>query len=52
VGLTPEPAPVARREFVLAFGGAENDEKLGRIKGRYDPDNLFQINYNIRPIAG
>ena len=32
-----------------AYGA--NQERLARIKERYDPDNLFQVNQNIRPAA-
>jgi FAD/FMN-containing dehydrogenase len=35
---------------VEAFGGQEKYAKLGRVKAQYDPENLFQINYNITPI--
>jgi hypothetical protein len=35
---------------VEAFGGQEKYAKLGRVKAKYDPENLFQINYNITPI--
>ena len=36
--------------IVEAFGGPEKYAKLGRIKAQYDPENLFQMNYNITPL--
>lgn len=36
---------------VDGFGGPEKYAKLGRVKARYDPENLFRINYNIVPVV-
>jgi FAD/FMN-containing dehydrogenase len=35
---------------VEALGGPEKYAELGRLKGRYDPENLFRMNYNISPV--
>ena len=37
---------------VEAFGGPEKYAQLGRVKARYDPANLFRMNYNITPHDG
>jgi len=36
---------------VEAYGGPEKYERLGAVKAKYDPTNLFRMNHNIKPTA-
>ena len=44
--LEEEADPRARS----AYGA--NHDRLVALKNKYDPDNLFHVNHNIRPTAG
>ena len=63
-GLFRDMQPFSRGGIYLNFPGFNDDvrpelrasygasfERLGAIKAKYDPDNLFRSNFNIAPAA-
>jgi FAD/FMN-containing dehydrogenase len=42
----------AGQERVKAGYGAEKYERLVKVKNRYDPDNFFRLNQNVKPNGG
>ncbi|MBE9192983.1 FAD-binding oxidoreductase [Gloeocapsopsis crepidinum LEGE 06123] len=38
------------RSRVVAGFGQENYQKLAKVKAQYDPDNVFHLNHNIKPM--
>jgi FAD/FMN-containing dehydrogenase len=37
------------QERVVAGFGEHAYERLSRVKARYDPDNVFHLNHNVKP---
>jgi hypothetical protein len=36
---------------VAGYGGRETYERLAAVKSEYDPDNVFHLNHNVRPLS-
>jgi FAD/FMN-containing dehydrogenase len=42
--------PNEGEDRLVAGYGRENYDRLARVKGEYDPDNVFHLHHNIRPL--
>jgi len=36
---------------IAGYGGKDNFRRLAAVKSKYDPDNLFHLNHNVKPAA-
>lgn len=39
-----------RKRTVTGYGGQAKYERLARVKAKYDPDNIFHLNHNIKRV--
>jgi len=43
---------IAEGDDRVAAAYGPNADRLARLKGKFDPDNLFRVNQNVRPQEG
>ena len=43
-------AEEGNERMIAGYGGEEKYRQLVRIKNQYDPDNVFHLNHNIKPL--